>query len=205
MEAETNVSVSRRIVVPAREGRGVRLTKGQSFRIVDLEGSQVGDLFAFNAHDVREYHSAHHTRAVVNRLFPVPGEQFQSNLRRPVMTFVADDSPGVHDMLIAPCDPARFEQLGVEGWHASCQENLQTVMAGFGFADVVVPQSINLFMNIPVRPDGTIDWLPAPTKAGDSVTMRVEMDCYIVLSACPQDIIVINDKAPSPMAIDVLD
>jgi uncharacterized protein YcgI (DUF1989 family) len=121
------------------------------------------------------------------------------------MAFVADDSPGVHDMLIAPCDPARFEQLGVEGWHASCQENLQTVMAGFGFSDIVVPQSINLFMNIPVRPDMTIDWLPAPTKAGDSVTMRAEMDCYIVLSACPQDIVVINDKAPSPMAIDVLE
>ena len=205
METDTNVNAHERIVVPAREGRGVRIAKGQSFRIVDLEGSQVGDLFAFNAHDVGEYHSAHHTRAVVDRLFPVPGEQFQSNARRPIMTFVADDSPGIHDMLIAPCDPARFEQLGVQGWHASCQENLQTVMAGFGFPEIVVPQSINLFMNIPVRPDGTIDWLPAPTKAGDSVTMRAEMDCYVVLSACPQDIIVINDKAPSPMAIEVLD
>jgi uncharacterized protein YcgI (DUF1989 family) len=95
--------------------------------------------------------------------------------------------------------------LGVVGWHASCQENLQNVMAGFGFRDIVVPQSINLFMNIPVRPDGTIDWLPAATKAGDSVTMRAEMDCLVVLSACPQDIIVINDRTPSPMAIDVLD
>ena len=205
METETSVNVRERIVVPAREGRGVRVAQGQSFRIVDLEGSQVGDLFAFNADDVREYHSAHHTRAVVDRLFPVPGEQFQSTLRRPIMTFVADDSPGIHDMLIAPCDPARFEQLGVEGWHASCQENLQTVMAGFGHPDVVVPQSINLFMNIPVRPGGTIDWLPAPTKAGDSVTLRAEMDLIVVLSACPQDIIVINDKAPSRMAIDVLD
>jgi uncharacterized protein YcgI (DUF1989 family) len=116
------------------------------------------------------------------------------------MTFVADDSPGVHDMLIAPCDPARFAQLGVQGWHASCQENLLTVMAGFGFPSVVVPQSINLFMNIPVGSDGAIEWLPAPTKAGDSITVRAEMDLYVVLSACPQDIIVINDKAPSPMA-----
>ncbi len=205
MQTDADLNLRERIVVPAREGRGVRLAKGQSFRIVDLEGSQVGDLFAFNAHDVGEYHSAHHTRAVVDRLFPPPGEQFQSSLRRPIMTFVADDSPGVHDMLIAPCDPARFEQLGVPGWHASCQENLQKVMAGFGFDHIVVPQSINLFMNIPVRADGTIDWLPAPTKAGDSVTMRVEMDCYIVLSACPQDIVVINDKAPTPMAIDILD
>lgn len=204
MATDVKADVRERIVVPAREGRGVRLAAGDSFRIVDLEGSQVGDLFAFNANDVREYHSAHHTRAVVDRLFPLPGQQFQSNLRRPIMTLLRDDSPGIHDMLIAPCDPARFEQLGVKEWHASCQENLQTVMASFGFADVVVPQSINLFMNIPVAADGSIQWLPAPTKAGDSVTLRVEMDCYVVLSACPQDIIVINDKAPSPMAIEVL-
>lgn len=204
MATDVAADVRERIVVPAREGRGVRLAAGESFRIVDLEGSQVGDLFAFNADNVGEYHSAHHTRAVVDRLFPLPGQQFQSNLRRPILTLLRDDSPGVHDMLIAPCDPARFEQLGVKGWHASCQQNLLTVMASFGFPDVVVPQSINLFMNIPVLADGSIDWLPAPTKPGDSVTMRCEMDCYVVLSACPQDIIVINDKAPSPMAIDVL-
>jgi uncharacterized protein YcgI (DUF1989 family) len=205
MESRLNLAVREHIVVPAREGRGVRVAAGDHVRIVDLEGSQVGDLFAFNADDVGEYHSAHHTWAVVDRLFPLPGQQFQSNLRRPILTLIEDATPGIHDMLIAPCDPARFEQLGVQGWHASCQENLLTVMAGLGFSSVVVPQSINLFMNIPVSADGSIDWLPAPTKAGDSITVRAEMDLYVVLSACPQDIIVINDKAPSPMAIEVLE
>ena len=200
----SELRVRERIEVPAREGRGVRVAKGDHVRIVDIEGSQVGDLFAFSAEDVNEYHSAHHTRAVVDRLFPLVGQQFQSNLRRPILTLVEDTSPGIHDMLIAPCDPARFEQLGVEGWHASCQENLQKVMAGFGFPSVVVPQSINLFMNIPVQQDGSIKWLAAPTKPGDSVTVRAEMDLFIVLSACPQDIIVINDKSPSPMALEVL-
>ena len=201
----SDLRVRERIEVPAREGRGVRVAKGDHVRIVDIEGSQVGDLFAFNAEDVNEYHSAHHTRAVVDRLFPLVGQQFQSNLRRPILTLVEDTSPGIHDMLIAPCDPARFEQLGVEGWHASCQENLQKVMAGFGFPSVVVPQSINLFMNIPVQQDGSIKWLAAPTKPGDSLTVRAEMDLIIALSACPQDIIVINDKSPSPMALEVLE
>lgn len=205
MASNAQTAVRERIIVPAREGRGVRLTAGQSFRVVDLEGSQVGDLFAYNAADVTEYHSAMHTRAVLSRLFPRVGEAFLSNHRRPILTFVADDSPGIHDMKIAPCDIYRFQGLGVTGWHASCQENCQKVMAGFGFSDVVVPQSINLFMDTPGLEDGRIAWLEAKTKAGDSVTMRAEMDCYVVLSACPQDIVVINAEAPSPMAIDVLD
>ena len=44
------------IHVPAREGRGARVAAGGRFRVVDPEGGQVGDLFAFCADDVSEYH-----------------------------------------------------------------------------------------------------------------------------------------------------
>jgi uncharacterized protein len=196
--------VSETIRVPAREGRGARLAAGGRFRVVDLEGGQVGDLFAFCADDVSEYHSAEHTRVSVNRLFPLVGEQFVTNRRRPILTFEADDSPGLHDLLCAACDPARYEGLGVQGWHASCQENLRTAMAALGHPDVEVPQPINLFMNIPVRADGTIGWEPALTRPGDSVTFRAERDCLVVLSACPQDIVVINNQAPGPLVLELL-
>ena len=96
------------IHVPAREGRAVTVPSGTLFRIVDVEGSQVADLFAFNAEDVGEHHSAMHTRAAVSRLFPRLGEAFVTNRRRPIFTLEQDDSPGVHDMLIAPCDPERY-------------------------------------------------------------------------------------------------
>jgi uncharacterized protein YcgI (DUF1989 family) len=196
--------VSETIRVPAREGRGARVGAGGRFRVVDPEGGQVGDLFAFCADDVSEYASAEHTRVWVNRLFPLPGEQFVTNRRRPILTLEADDSPGIHDLLCAACDPARYEGLGVQGWHASCQENLRAAMVALGHPDVEVPQPINLFMNIPVRADGTIGWEPALTKAGDSVTFRAERDCLVVLSACPQDIVVINNQAPGPLELELL-
>ena len=193
------------IDVPAREGRGVRVAAGQSFRVIDVEGGQVADTFAFLADDISEYHSAEHTRVHVNRLFPRPGEHFVTNHRRPILLLESDDTPGIHDMLCAACDPERYTGLGVTEWHASCQENLQRAMADLGFERVEVPQPINLFMNIPVLEGSAIGWEPAPTRAGDSVTMRAEMDCFVVVSACPQDIVVINNKAPGPVAIEVLD
>ena len=171
--------------------------------VVDLEGAQCADLFAFSADDVGEYASPEHTRVYVGRLFPNPGEPFVTNRRRPILRFEADTSPGIHDMLLAACDPTRYRGLGVQGWHASCQENLQTAMASMGQARVEVPQPINLFMNIPVRPDGTIGWEPAPTRAGDSVTFRTELDCFVVLSACPQDLVPINRDAPGPLELHV--
>jgi uncharacterized protein YcgI (DUF1989 family) len=193
------------IHVGAREGRAVSVARGGLFRVVDSEGGQVADMFAFAAEDVREHHSAMHTRAAVDRLFPRPGEAFVTNRRRPMFTLEQDDSPAVHDMLIAPCDPERYEGLGVDGWHASCQENLELAMRGLGHDQICIPQSINLFMNIPVGEGGALGWEPAPTKAGDSITFRAAMDCIVVVSACPQDIVPINDCNPTAVAIDLLE
>jgi len=199
------VGITERIEVPAREGRAARVPAGTAFRIVDVEGSQVADLFAFNADDVSEYHSTMHTRAGVSRLFPRVGESFMTNRRRPILRLERDDTPAVHDMLIAPCDPERYEGLGVEGWHASCRENVETVMRELGHDRICPPPSINLFMNIPVGAEGALGWEPAPTGAGDSITLRAEMDCIVVASACPQDIVPINGRNPTAIAIELLD
>jgi uncharacterized protein len=191
------------IHIPAREGRGVSVRAGDRVRVIDPEGGQVADVFAFSADDPVEYHSAEHTRVHVSRLFPRVGEQFVTNRRRPILTLEADDSPGIHDMLCAACDPTRYQGLGVEGWHASCQENLLGAMHQLGVERVEVPQPINLFMNIPIGADAELGWLPAPTRPGDSTTLRVELDCYVVVSACPQDIVQINAGTPGPIDLEI--
>ncbi|MEI7761224.1 MAG: urea carboxylase-associated family protein [Thermoleophilia bacterium] len=116
----------KRLVVPAREGRAFMVTAGQTVTVVDIEGQQVADLFCFGANDPCEYLSAEHTRVALGRLFPHVGQRFESNRHRAILTLVADDSPGVHDMLCAACTPERYQLLGAEGWHASCEENLRS-------------------------------------------------------------------------------
>jgi uncharacterized protein len=189
--------------IPAREGRGISIRAGDRVRVIDPEGGQVADVFAFSVVDPSEYHSAEHTRVYVGRLFPRVGEQFVTNRRRPILTLEADDSPGVHDMLLAACDPTRYQGLGVEGWHASCQENLLGAMRQLGIERVEVPQAINLFMNIPVGAEAELGFLPAPTRPGDSTTLRAELDCYVVVSACPQDLVQVNAGAPGPIDLEI--
>ena len=36
------------------------------------------------------------------------------------------------------------------------------------------------------------------------MTLRAEMDCLIVVSACPQDIVAINNQDPTAIAIELL-
>ena len=77
------------MVVPAGAGLAVWVRLGEHLRIVDVEGGQVGDLFAFAGADSGEYLSASHTRTSTSRLFPRIGEQFVTNRRRPILTLVA--------------------------------------------------------------------------------------------------------------------
>ncbi|HEY9438131.1 MAG TPA: urea carboxylase-associated family protein [Streptomyces sp.] len=192
-----------KIIVPAREGRAVRVTAGRGVRVIDVEGGQVGDLFAFAAEDVREHLSASHTRSVTSRLFPEIGGQFVTNRRRPILTLVEDTSPGRHDLLIAACDPARYAALGAPG-HASCAVNLDQALAGLGLSIEVTPQPVNVFMHVPVTDSGRLDWLPAETRAGDAITFEAAMDCVVALSACPQDLVDINRNGPTALAIELL-
>lgn len=192
-----------RTLVPARTGRAVRVERGRLVRVVDVEGQQVGDLFAYvagHAGVTGEHLSASHTRTATSRLFPAIGEAFVTNLRQPILTLVEDNSPGRHDLLIAACDDARYAALGVPD-HPSCARNLRTALG----VDVdVVPQPVNVFMQVPVTADDTLDWLPATTAPGDSITFRAELDCVVVVSACPQDLTVINGNGPTDLAIEVL-
>jgi uncharacterized protein len=196
--------MTNRVVVPAGKGRAVSIAAGQCFRVVDVEGGQVADAFAFCADNPSEYLSAEHTRVGLSRLFPEVGQSFLTNRRRPILAFVEDGSPGIHDMLCAACDPTRYSTLGFDGWHASCEENLRNAMLALGHANVEIPQPVNLFMNTPVLDDGqTIGWAEAQTRAGDFVELLAELDCIVCVSACPQDLNPINGRQPTAVAIEL--
>ncbi|XAH24965.1 urea carboxylase-associated family protein [Xylophilus sp. GW821-FHT01B05] len=182
--------------VPARNGRAVRLRKGQVIRIINTHGSQVCDTWAFNSADLSEFMSMEHVRAWIDRIVPQPGDALVTNQRRPILTLLSDTSPGVHDTLIAPCDLSRYRTLGVEIYHDNCADNLRMALGAIGLRSGEVPCALNLWMNIPVDRKNAIQWLPPVSQAGDHVELRAEMDCVLVMSACPQDIVAINAHNP---------
>lgn len=194
-----------RLLVPAGEGRGLRMAAGTTFSVVDVDGGQVGDLFAFMADDPREYASAEHTRPSIGRLFPRAGQTVLTNLRRPVLELVEDNSPGHHDTLYAACDPARYRLLGVDGEHRSCAQNLRESMDALGVSDVVIPQPLNVFMDVRVDSDGEMTMRPASSRPGDHLVFRALLDCHVVLSSCPMDIVGISSGGITPLAIDLDD
>ena len=61
--------------------------------------------------------------------------------------------------------------LGVNEYHDNCADNLRMAMMAIGLTVPEVPQPFNVWMNIPLAADWTIDWLPPVARPGDRVTL----------------------------------
>ena len=77
-------------------------------------------------------------------------------------------------------------------------------MAELGLTPPEVPSPLNMWMNIPVAPDGTIDFQPTVAKPGDYVLLRAEMSVVMAFSACPQDILPINSTKPVEAHVEII-
>ena len=190
--------------VPARKGRAVRLSRGQSIKIINTHGHQVCDTWAFSADDPHEFMSMEHTRPTLGKIFPTKGDNLYSNRRRPILFIAEDTSPGIHDTIIAACDDYRYGLLGCTEYHDNCTDNLIAAMRAIHAPLPEVPQPLNLWMNIPVNPEGKISWCEPVSKPGDYVVLRAEMDVVVAMSACPQDILPINGGEPVEVHYEVM-
>ena len=180
------------ITIPARRGKAAFVAEGQLVRVVNTHGQQVVDTWAFRRRDLAEFMSMEHSRTAIGRTMPVLGQSMVTNRRRPVLTLVEDTSGGIHDTLLAACDRYRYELLGCAEYHDNCTDNLAAALAELGLTPPETPSPWNLFMNIPVGPDGSLSFEPPVSGPGGYVALRAEMDCVVAFSACPQDIVPIN-------------
>lgn len=133
------------------------LALGQSVRVINTHGQQVVDAWPVSTANSAEFMSMEPSRAAVRKATPVVGESYQTNCRRSILTVTAGTSPGVHDTLVASCDPKRCHGLGYIGHHDNCTENLH---AALGVCGPVTPCPENLFMNIAVLVGNRLEWCP---------------------------------------------
>lgn len=188
----------------ARTGVAIPLRTGQRLRIINHHGGQVVDTWALSATDTSEHLSMEHTRTALSKLVPQVGDDLFSNRRRALLTLVQDTSPGVHDTLIAACDPERYRQLGGADDHPSCAVNYRRALSERGIEVDRVPAPLNLFMHIPWQPDGRLEFLASPARPGDHVTLAAAVDVIVVLSACPMDLNPINAQGPADVMLELL-
>jgi uncharacterized protein len=188
-------------LVPPRDGRAFQVSKGHFFRIVSVDGPQVGDLNLWNRHDLSERFFSGKTRAL-HATHLTAGHRLWSTLPflRPMATITADslswygfdaDGAGVHDVIGTRCDPYTNRLLGGGDYHQCCHSNLARALAGATGVPVTeaerhVHDVLNVFMCTGFTRDTQQYFMKAsPVRPGDHIEFFAEIDLIGALSACP--------------------
>ena len=172
-------------IIPPRSGVAFRLAEGQMLDVIDVEGSQVSDLLAYNAADVREVISNGRTFDYEETIKLTAGNVLWSNRSNPMLEIVTDEAPS-HDFLLTPCSEATFEHFYPDKpVHRGCFGNLVEALGPFGVESDAIPTAFNVFMNVPVDGgSGRLSVDPPRSRAGDTVSFCAKMDLIIGLTAC---------------------
>jgi urea carboxylase-associated protein 1 len=191
-------------VIPAGEPWIGTVCRGQTFRIVDLEGNQAVDTLFFNAANSAERYSAADTIRSQGRLYLTTGTQLLSNDGNVMLTITADTC-GRHDTLGGACSAeSNTVRYAIEKRYMhSCRDNFLLALARSGLAMTKrdLPSNINFFMNVPVTPAGDLTFADGISAPGRYVEMRAEMDVIVLISNCPQLNNPCNAYNPTPIRV----
>jgi len=189
------------IVVPPREARTFDVPAGHFFRILSIEGPQVGDLNLWHATDLTERFFSGKTRAL-HGTHVGTGNRLWSTLPwlRPMATITHDtlgwygfdaDGGGVHDVIGTRCDPYTHRLLSGGDYHHCCHSNLTRALASARGMDVCAAEMhvhdvLNVFMCTGFTRDTHQYFMKAsPVRPGDFIEFFAEIDLLGALSACP--------------------
>ena len=192
------------VLIPGRYAKAFEVKKQQLLQIIDVEGQQVADFFAFNKENHEEKLSPPHTRTSLLSLSVKVGDQFRSSLRNPMFEVVEDTAKSI-DLLIAACDERRYlVDYGVAN-HRSCVANFEEVLKDYGITRNMFPEPFNIFQKTKIEPDGKLIQQPCPTKAGDYMVLKALMDVIGAVSACPMDLNPIGGSKVTDIMVRIYD
>lgn len=190
-----------RVIPPG--GHWARMVrKGQTVRIVDLEGQQAVDFLCYNAARPEERYNAADTMKLGGSIFLGKGMALYSGLGNKLLTIV-EDTCGYHDTIGGCCSSEINELRYSVKDTPNCRDNFLRGLAEFGLGVKDIVTNVNFFMYVPVGPDGRMAIADGRSRPGDYVELRAEMDVLAVLSNCPQIYNPANGYNPTPIRVSV--
>lgn len=199
--ARTGCRIVAEVSVAPRDAAAFRVPAGHFFRVVCLDGPQVGDLNLWHADNLDERFYSGKTRQL-HASHLSTGDRLWSSLPylRPMATIVDDtldwygrdqDGAGVHDVIGTRCDPYTNALLRGSDYHYCCHSNLTRALAdATGLSLTEAERHVHDVMNIFMCTGFTLDtqqyfMKASPVRAGDYIEFFAEIDLLGALSTCP--------------------
>jgi urea carboxylase-associated protein 2 len=166
--------------------------RGNSLRLVDLDGRANVSLLAFSAECTAERYNMPDTLKAQHTAYLTAGHVAYSDMGR-VLFSITEDSCGWHDALCGLLDTARMERLwdtrsyqqARNDMHRSGVDGMLVELGKWGLDRRDLVPNLNLFSKAAPDIDGRLRFDTAHRWPDQHVDLRFEMDVLLVLSAAP--------------------
>ncbi len=189
-------------IVPPRAPWSHRVRKGQTLRIIDLEGNQAVDFLMYAADDDTERYSAQDTIAAQRNIYLRDGLDAVFERRQ---SHGADRRhrcrlPRHHRRRLQLREQYAALRLSIPSRSMPASRIFCAPMLRYGRGKRDMVSNINWFMNVPVEADGTLGIVDGISAPGLHVDLLAQMDLTAVVSNCPQINNPCNGFNPTPCA-----
>ncbi|WP_158734728.1 urea amidolyase associated protein UAAP2 [Alteribacillus sp. YIM 98480] len=195
-------------LVPAGEGWMRELKPGQVFRIVDEEGNQAADTLFFDAENPEDHYSAIATISAQSNVYLTTGSILRAESGKELLKIEAD-TVGRHDTLGGACsaqsNTVRYahDRLPMH----NCRDTFMMQLANYGgnYTKRDLAPNINFFMNVPLSPEGGLEFADGISGPGHYVEMKVLSRTTALISNCPQLNNPCSGYNPTPLRLLIWD
>ncbi len=194
-------------------GAGMRskiIGKGKILKLTDLEGGANAGMMLYNAEQRTERYNMPDTLKGQQVFYLRQGLCLHTDMGRLVASIV-EDTVGWHDAVCGASDAeevkAKFGELtyqdGRNDWHRSGRDCFLIELAKWGMDEKDLMPNLNFFSKVVTDEEGNLSYVPGNSKAGDSVSLRFEMDALVVMNTCQHPLAQGGEYVSKPVLLEV--
>lgn len=189
----------------------MRMRRGTSLRITDIEGgANVGMLF-YNPENLLERYNAPDTLKCQHTFKLTRGNCLYSDMGR-IFCSIVEDSVGWHETVCGNATRAMVKEKWGDknyqehrnGWNQNGYDSFLVELAKYGLGRKDMAANLNLFSAVTVDAEGNLRFVEDNSRPGDHVELRFEMDTLVLLHTCPHPMDPADEYPRKPVHYSVL-
>ena len=193
-------------IIKPQTGQIFNIKKEEVIKIIDIEGEQVADFWAFNSDNENEFLSPGVTIDCNNKLLISKGDMLYTNLYNPLFQ-ITEDTTGIHDLIHPCCRQEMYDYFyNCKGEaHPSCLQNLNAGLQQFGKATLREIHPFNIFMNTKIQENGEITVQNPISRSGDYIVLKTLVkNVTVLIASCSVDSGNCNGGQCSSIGVEII-
>ena len=186
--------------------------KGKLLKLTDLEGGANVGMMLYNANQRTERYNMPDTLKGQQVFYLRRGLCLHSDMGR-LLASVTQDTVGWHDTVCGASDGGevkdKYGELSYQEARNDCYrsgtECFLIEMAKWGMGEKDLIPNLNCFSKVVTDEEGNLEYVSGNSTAGDSVTLRMEMEVLVVLNTCQHPLAPRAEYVSKPVLLQVFE